>query len=835
MTDLRDMLHQVGWPWLTLETCNIKQGGHEGLRNLRINDNGERLCSFCGENDLIVGGSIFPHRDIHKTTWTSPDGKTVSQIDHIVINGRWKTSLMDVRAYRGADIASDHNLVIAKIKLKLRKNRKKQTRGRQFDSSKLKDGNVRQAFQRELKNRFEVLNNEQEMNIDTFNQAFKETSERVLGYKKKKKEEWISVQTWQKIDERKEIKVKINSTKSERIKEQLKLNYSEKDKEVKRRAKEDKKNYVEKLADEAEEAAANQDLKTLYKITKNLKGGFTNNDMPVKDRDGNILASENEKLKRWKEHFEMILNRPEPTIPTDIPEAESDIEIDLDPPTLQEVKAAIKSMKNDKAPGVDGVTAEMLKIDEEETPRLLTEIFEQIWNSEELPESWKIGLIVKLPKKGDLTNCNNWRGITLLSLTSKVFSKVIQTRLSKVIDKSIREEQAGFRSGRSCTDQIFVLRQILEQSREWNTPLYINFLDIEKAFDSIHRDSLWKILRYYGIPRKLVNVIKMLYQDFSSQVICNTEVTDAFQITTGVKQGCILSPLLFVLGINWIMENVIEEEKRGIRWTLTTALEDLDFADDIALLSHKRQDMQTKTSKFSNTAAQIGLKASTKKTKHMRMNARSDEKIKMQDEEIEEVTEFTYLGSKMSENGDSENEIRTRITKASQAFASLKNIWKCRNISINTKIRLFKSNVLSVLLYGAESWKMTKTIAHRLEVFQNRCLRRILKIFWPNTISNKDLHERTETMSIETLVRQKRWRYIGHTLRKPTTSLPRMALRWTPDGHRRRGRPKETWRRTIEKEMKEHGWTWGYLERCSADRPRWRSLVAALCDKHEGD
>ena len=179
--------------------------------------------------------------------------------------------------------------------------------------------------------------------------------------------------------------------------------------------------------------------------------------------------------------------------------------------------------------------------------------------------------------------------------------------------------------------------------------------------------------------------------------------------------------------------------------------------------------------------------------------------------------------------------IRCRITKASQAFAALRNIWKCRNISTNTKIRLFKSNVLSVLLYGSESWKVMKTIEHRLEVFQNRCLRRILRIFWPNTISNEELHRRTNTIAIAKQVRQRRWRYIGHTLRKTQTELPRVALRWTPDGRRKRGRPKETWRRTVDKEMKRKGWTWGFLERCSGDRPRWRSLVAALCDDHEED
>ena len=322
-----------------------------------------------------------------------------------------------------------------------------------------------------------------------------------------------------------------------------------------------------------------------------------------------------------------------------------------------------------------------------------------------------------------------------MSLTSKVFSKVIQTRLTKTLDNYFSQQQAGFRPGRSCSYHIFTLRQILEQSREWNTSLYINFIDLKKAFDSIHRESLWKILRHYGIPTKLVNIVKMLYCDFKSQVICDTELTEAFSVTTGMKQGCILSPFLFILGIDWIMKQVTSEGQRGIRWTLTTILEDLDFADDIALLTHRHQDMQTKTDIMATTTESIGLKISAKKTKHLRMNTRTEDTVTLNGEPIEDVESFTCLGSKMATSGDGE-EIRARLSKASQAFASLRNTWKSHNISTETKIRLFKSNVLSTLLYGAESWKMTKTISHKLEVFQNRCLRRILRISWPNTISD---------------------------------------------------------------------------------------------------
>ena len=251
-------------------------------------------------------------------------------------------------------------------------------------------------------------------------------------------------------------------------------------------------------------------------------------------------------------------------------------------------------------------------------------------------------------------------------------------------------------------NHIFTLRQILEQSKEWNAPLYANFVDMEKAFNSIHHDSLWRILRYNGVPQKLVNIMKMMYSNFSSQVICNNELTDTFEVITGVKQGCILSPFLFLPGIDWVIRSVINGKRRGIRWTLTSLLEDLDFADDIALLSYRRQDMQAKIYDMTRKAGETGLKISTKKTKHLRMNSRTEAAIMLNGEEIEDI------GYKMTTSGDTEKEIRTRISKASQAFATLRSTWRSRNVSTKTKIRLFKSNVLSTLMYGAESWKMTK-------------------------------------------------------------------------------------------------------------------------------
>ena len=802
--------------------------GKEGL-NQETNDNGERLIDFCEENNLIIGGTLFKHREIHKYTWTSPDGKTKNQIDHIMINKKWRTSLLDVKTKRGADIASDHELVVAKVKLKLRKAKIGCDREGRFDTAKLQNEHTAQEFKLDISNRFEVLLNEQELNIAKFNQEVLQVSQRILGPRKTRKEQWISEDSWKLIRERKQIKEKILKTKSPRIQDRLKKEYSTIDKSIKRSIRQDKKNYFDTIADRAEKANEKQDMRTLYQTSKILAKDFQNCDVPVKDTDGKTLPSELQQMKRWKEHFESILNREPPRCRPNILHAPVDLEINTEPPTTEEIKKAIESLNDGKAAGEDQVTAEMLKIEKENTPKILQKIFSNIWETEELPCEWSTGLIVKLPKKGDLSECGNWRGIMLLSITSKIFSRIVLQRMNMETEPKLRKQQAGFRKGRSCSDHIFTIRQIFEQSQEWNSTVFANFIDFEKAFDSVHRPALWKILRHYGIPSKIVNIIKMLYSNFHAKVICGNKLTEELEINTGVKQGCILSPFLFCLAIDWIMKESVENKKTGISWTFFETLEDLDFADDIVLLAHNFNDVQCKTQQVASNAIKLGLKINVEKTKTMRMNSNTNKPVRLNNGDIEDVKHFTYLGSKISQNGNCEDEIKERMSKARRAFWKLRNIWKERKISTKTKLRFYKTNVLSVLLYGAESWKLTSSICNKLDAFQNKCLRKILRIFWPRVISNQELYKRTLIEPVSETVRRRRWKWTGHVLRMDSNAIPRIALRWTPQGTRKRGRPLETWRRNMEKEMKSKGWSWGQMTKMASDRDRWRSAVSALC------
>ncbi|XP_048743004.2 uncharacterized protein LOC125656441 [Ostrea edulis] len=280
------------------ENTNVEEimGKHGcGIRN----ENGEQLVDFCLSNNLVIGGTIFPHLDIHKLTWKSPDGRTTNQIDHFMINRKWRRSLQDVRVIRGADANSDHYLLRAIVQLKLRKAPRQANNRRKLDIPRLNSPTVRKAFNLELKNRFNVLENEDtiEEHWNNIKSIYNETAEKIIGFQTKKNKEWLSEETWKKIEERKGIKQKILHTKSARLQDQLQMNYKTKDREVKRSARKVKRKYTDDLAEEAERAATHGELSTVYKITKQLCGNKTSKTRQVKDKQGNSLMRRKNKQR----------------------------------------------------------------------------------------------------------------------------------------------------------------------------------------------------------------------------------------------------------------------------------------------------------------------------------------------------------------------------------------------------------------------------------------------------------------------------------------------------------------------------------------------------------
>ena len=348
----------------------------------------------------------------------------------------------------------------------------------------LRDKDTQAAFQISLSNRFQPLQElieDDETDIEKqwehCKKLWHDTCEEVLGKKKTQHKKWISADTIHKLETKRERKTVLDNSRTRAAKARAQEEYTAVDREVKRSIKTDKRDYIDDLARQAETAAGQGNMRDLYLVTKKLTGKFQQTDKPVMDKNGNPLTTTNEQLKRWAEHFRELLNRPTPNSPPDIPPAETELPISCDKPSKAELKKAIMTVRSGKSAGPDEIPAEAIKANIETAVQMLYSLFSKIWQKEEVLAQWKEGIIIKLPKKGDIRDCSNYQGIMLLSTPGKVLNRALLERMKEVVNPKLWDQQAGFQQNRSCADQIASLRIIMEQSLEWNSPLYTNFID----------------------------------------------------------------------------------------------------------------------------------------------------------------------------------------------------------------------------------------------------------------------------------------------------------------------------------------------------------------------
>ena len=706
---------------------------------------------------------------------------------------------------------------------------------------RLKDVEVCDKFKLKLENRFTCLSDgndddDEEQIWNKFKAAVTDTSTEVVGFCKGKRKAWLSDKTWQQIEQRLNVKCKINSeTDFEKLK-LLKIQYNVLNKSVKCSARSDKRKWYEDLAIEAEVAASKNDFKTVHRIVKKLTGAKQVSKSNVKDKNGITLTDVNSKLQRWASHFSDVLNREDPVSTISdkvIQDICFDVEgkhltsYDLNEITETEIKSTITKLKSGKAKGIDDIHAEILKAGGDVVVSELHKLFNMIWKKENVPSDWRKGIITCLPKKGDLSDCNNWRGITLLSVPSKVFTRIIFDRISVVVDTILREEQAGFRKGHSCVDQIHILRLLIDRCESLKSTLNLAFVDFEKAFDSVHRHTLWRIIEAYGIPSKYISIMRNIYDGTQCCVKTADGTTDWFEIKTGVRQGCVLSTLLFLIVIDFVMRRTSQTNKGIAVNGRAQLLSDLDFADDIVLLSNDQDGLQQLMNSVFETGQYLGLKVNVKKTNVLSIGNNDEVEVSVAGKKLEQVNSYSYLGTVIDSTGNINAEINSRIGKASRAFSAMYNIWHSKHINTKTKLSLYNSNVVSVLLYGSECWPLTVTNSKKIDGFDSKCLRRIMDIKWQDKVTNIALRDSTGQTELTNKIRKRRLQWFGHVTRMNNNSLPRaVMLKDEFPVKRNKGRPKETWHQTLKKDFKLLQMTEDEAICATADRNNWRCLVA---------
>ena len=400
---------------------------------------------------------------------------------------------------------------------------------------------------------------------------------------------------------------------------------------------------------------------------------------------------------------------------------------------------------------------------------------------------WDTKIITLFKNKGERSDSNNYRGISLLSVNGKVFAKVILIWLQKLAERVYLESQCGFWAGRSTIDMVFSLRQLQVKCREQQMPLYIAFIDLTKAFDLVSRDGLFQILPKIGCPPKSQSMIKSFHTNMKGTVQFNGSSSRPFDIRSGFQQWCVLAPTLFGIFFALLLRHTFGTASEGICLQTRsdgrlfnlghlraktkvheTLIRDMLFADDAAANTQTQQELQ---------ALMDRLTISLKKTIILGQDTMELPAITIDDYELNVVEQFTYLGSTITDNLSLDTEIDKKIGKAATTPAHLTSrVWTNPKLTVKTKMVVYNTCVVSTLMYGSETWTIYARQEKRLNSFYLRSIRRMLGISWQDRVSNSQVLFRANLPSMFTLLRQRRLRWLGHVYCMEDGRIPKDIL-----------------------------------------------------------
>ena len=765
-----------------LGTDTVKYSYHEST-----NKNGELVLDMVEEAGLAITNTLFRKKPGKLWTYISDMSGSKTQVDFIMVNKKWKNSVKNCEAYSSfSSIGSDHRVVTAKLKLSLRtcKTPPKQL----YDWNAIRNPTINNSFTIAVRNKYSVLSTINESatdNYDHFIQSFNESAEEHIPKKKRAKQKRLSD----------DIRVQ-NARKDVQCVFAMYQNDPNNDNQENLRSAKAK-------LQEAYDAVTEEELSTMINRvhaanSSNQHGEswkLINKITGRKAAKRGILKgkSQSDRLLKWHQYFSQLLGK-EPEVEgdpyVDIQPVFENLGIRSDPFDMEEYLAVKKTIVLGKSPGPDGIPPDVLKLCDFDD--IILSIANKLFEGDK-PDQWSIGNLIPIPKSGNLSEYENYRGIMLTAIAAKLTNKMILKRIQPEIDKRLRPNQNGFRPGRSTTAQILALRRIIEGVKNNNLKSIIVFVDFRKAFDSIHRGKMMQILKAYGVPETLVGVISKLYENTRARVVTPDGDTELFDIIAGVLQGDTLAPYLFAIVLDYVMRQAIsgreeelgfELERRRSRRHPPVVVTDLDFADDIALLCEEIRQAQELLNRVEVEAAKVGLHVNAKKTEAMPYNHETPVVIKTRSgNTIKEVDNFKYLGAWSK---SSEKDFTVRKALAWSACHDLRKIWNSA-LSRKVKVHLFCATVEYVLTYGSETWTLTKALQKQLDGCYTRMLRMALNISWKQKLTNEQLYQELPPISCK--VRSRRMRLAGHCHRHTDEIASRLVF-WEPTrGRPSRGRP----------------------------------------------
>ena len=285
--------------------------------------------------------------------------------------------------------------------------------------------------------------------------------------------------------------------------------------------------------------------------------------------------------------------------------------------TIKELDQVIRYLKSNKAPGIDKIRNEEIKYGGLTCKKEILDICNKIYESNKAPWQMTTNKIIPIYKKGDPADPGNYRGISLLSTITKIYNKLLLDRIYDKVNEKLAQNQRGFRRNSSTIQAINTLRRILEGHYKKDLPLVLTFVDFTKAFDSVNREAMWKILAYYGIPDKIIKAIKTMYNNSFSKISYNGQLSEKFQINSGILQGDALSPFLFITVLDFVLKRIPNGVGIQTHSNPSKTLQHIEYADDSVLIDESPEKAIEHLKQLEIAIKVIGLSINKNKTCYM--------------------------------------------------------------------------------------------------------------------------------------------------------------------------------------------------------------------------